>query len=476
MSGTTSVPQPVFGPTGYAAPTQQDILAGVQADVNAALGGGVNPALSTPQGQLASSFAAIIADKDDQFLALTSGVDPAFATGRMQDGIARVYYITRLPALSTVVQCTCTGTVNTFIPSRALAQAADGNLYACVSGGFITSTGIVSLEFSCVTTGPIACPATTLNSIYNGITGWDSITNPQDGVIGQDVETPGQFELRRQQLVFNNAVGSVPAVQASVLTVPGILDAYTTDNITGAPLILDGITIPTNALYVCVSGGDPIAVATAIWKKKMPGCPMAGNTTVVVQDTNSGYSLPYPSYSIIFQTAIPQEFVFTVTISNSAAVPSTVATLVQNAVLNAFSGSDGGPRARIGSTVHAARFYTGVAALGTWANIVTIKIGSTGQPMATFIASMSGSVMTVTSIISGAIGVNQTVKGAGLADNVLVSSFGSGSGGTGTYNLSIPQTISSQQCTTIFANLDLVTVGVAHIPTVDPLDITTVLQ
>ena len=47
-------------------PAELDILAGVQADINAAFGGGVNPSLQTPQGQLAQSETAIIGDKNNQ--------------------------------------------------------------------------------------------------------------------------------------------------------------------------------------------------------------------------------------------------------------------------------------------------------------------------------------------------------------------------------------------------------------------------
>jgi hypothetical protein len=228
-------------------------------------------------------------------------------------------------------------------------------------------------------------------------------------------------------------------------------------------------------MYVCVAGGDPNAVAQAIWSRKLPGCPMIGNTTATVLDSNSGYSTP-PAYTIKFQTALPQEFVMLVSISNSTAVPSTAATLIRAAMLLAFSGSDGGPRARIGSTLHAARFYGGVAGLGAWANIVAIKLGSTGAPKATFQASIASTLMTVTSMTSGVIGVGQTIKGAGLADNVLVTSFGSGSGGTGTYNLSLAQTIApAQPCYAIYPDLDLATIGIAHVPTIDPTDITVVL-
>ena len=64
-SFVTNVPFPVLGPTGYSMPAESAILAGVIADFQAAFGGNLNlsltsPAsLTTPQGQLVSSIAAM---------------------------------------------------------------------------------------------------------------------------------------------------------------------------------------------------------------------------------------------------------------------------------------------------------------------------------------------------------------------------------------------------------------------------------
>src|SRR6476619_4069989 len=120
MSGSSSVPQPTLGPLGYILPSEKDILTGVQADLNAALGGNMNPALETPQGQIASTSTAVIGDRNDQFLAITRGVDPAFADGFMQDGIARIYFIERKPALPTTTFLLCTGLTDAAIPVGAL--------------------------------------------------------------------------------------------------------------------------------------------------------------------------------------------------------------------------------------------------------------------------------------------------------------------------------------------------------------------
>ena len=89
----TNVPAVTFGTNGFQAPAEQDILTGVMADINAAFGGGLNQSLSSPQGQLATSIAAIIGSCNDAFVNLTNQMNPAFADGRFQDGIAEIYFL-----------------------------------------------------------------------------------------------------------------------------------------------------------------------------------------------------------------------------------------------------------------------------------------------------------------------------------------------------------------------------------------------
>src|SRR5262245_9718188 len=106
---TTNVPSVQFTPTGLVVPQESAVLSGVQADINEAFGGGVNPALETPQGQLASSQTAIIGDANAVFAEFVNQVNPDTASGFMQDAIARIYFLDRHPALPTVVECVCVG-------------------------------------------------------------------------------------------------------------------------------------------------------------------------------------------------------------------------------------------------------------------------------------------------------------------------------------------------------------------------------
>lgn len=72
------------------------------------------------------------------------------------------------------------------------------------------------------------------------------------------------------------------------------------------------------------------------------------------------------------------------------------------------------------------------------------------QPVqsASFTGSVTGSVLTVSALSSGAINVGDVLSGTGVPANVTVASRGTGTGGTGTYNLSASLSVSSEAMTT----------------------------
>lgn len=375
---TTSVPAVQFTPTGLVLPAESAVLAGVQADINTAFGGGVNPALETPQGQIASSTTAIIGEANNTFAQFVNQVNPDFADGTMQDAIGRIYFINRNPAIPTAVQCDCVGLVGTVIPVGAQAQDTAGNRYLSTAGGTIPAGGTISLPFACTVAGPTACPTGTLTQIYQAIPGWDTINNPGNGVPGALVESRADFAYRRQQSVALNAHGSLASIYAAVFNVANVLDVYVTENTTSSSVNVGSTNYPVapHSLYVAVVGGASADIANAIWSKKDVGCDYNGNTSVIVTDT-SGYSVPYPTYTVKYQIPAALPILFAVQIKNSPSLPSNIVTLVQNAIVGAFNGTDGGQRARIGSTIFASRFYAPVALIGPSVSILSILLGPT---------------------------------------------------------------------------------------------------
>jgi uncharacterized phage protein gp47/JayE len=372
----SSVPPINWLPSGPVVPDESAIFDGVMADTNAAFGGGMNTTnLSSPQGQLSQSTTAIIGAKNDDMLEVVNGVDPDKADGRFQDAIGRIYFIDRNPAEPTTVVATCLGAANTPIPVGTKAKATDGNLYMCTQAGIIPASGTIDLQFACTVTGPIPCPANSL-SVSQAIPGLDRVTNANPGVIGSDVESRADFENRRSQSVALNSKGSVPSVRGAVLNVTNVLDAYVTDNPTNAPATIGGVVVGPNTLYVCTAGGASQDIGSAIWTKKSPGCNTQGNTQVTVDDTD-GYTPPFPQFTIRYDTAASLPILFLVQIANDSTLPANITQLAQQAIANAFSGADGGQRARIGRRILASRFYIGVENIDPNVELLSIQIGTT---------------------------------------------------------------------------------------------------
>lgn len=468
---TTNVPQPTFGANGFEVPSEEAILEGVQADINAAFGGDLNPALDTPQGQLASSMAAIISNADQLFQSITRQSDPAYASGRWQDAIGRIYFLSRNPSEPTAVQATCTGAEGVIVPVGATALATDGNIYTCTEEGTFTNTGTMVLPFACNVPGPIPCPAGSLNQIYQAIPGWDSINNLSDGTLGNNTESRAEFETRRAASVALNSIGSIPSVLGAVLEVDNVLDAYVTENVNDSPATIGGVLLAAHSIFVAAVGGAAADVARAIWSKKAPGCAYNGNTTVTVEDSGSGYQPPYPSYEVTYETPESLQIFFAVNIANNAGVPADAVTLIQNAILAAFSGSDGGARARIGSTVYASRYYSGVAALGAWVQIIAIDVSSINSATATFTGDIAGTALTVSGV-TGTIAIGQTV-GDALGNVAPGTKIVSGAGAN--WVVSVTQTVASQAMKTALPNLNSTPVNIDQVPTISAANIAVTL-
>lgn len=414
-AGTTNVPPISWGTAGPITPSGPAILAGVQSDYNVAFAVTFNWNGSTPQGQLASSIAAAINNCYQLVVYYANQVDPAYAQGRMQDAIGHIFpgpTFNRLPAQPTTLQVSCSG-ANAILPAGPTTYATiydgNGNLYQCTGAGQLPSGGgSITLSFACTDPGPIAVPNSV--QIYQSIPGWDS-ASVVSGVVGQNVETSQQFELRRQASVAANSTNKNDAVLGALLNgnVPGVVDAYVIDNPSNESATIGGVLIPANTQYIAVSGGAASAVAQAIFSKKTPGIPLyQGNASATVADSNPLYAPPAPTYTISWEIPAALQVYFSVNIINSSSVPSNAVSTVQQAIINAFTGANSG---------------------------------------ASFTGSISGNTLTVTAVTSGTIAVDQMISGIGVAVGTTITGLGTGGGNAGTYMVSAAQTVASTTIT-----------------------------
>ncbi|KSW22628.1 MULTISPECIES: baseplate J/gp47 family protein [unclassified Pseudomonas] len=384
---TSNVPSVVIDANGITLPQETDILTGVQADINQAFGGGVNPGLTTPQGQIAQTTTAIIGDKNDQIAEVVNNVDPDKADGRWQDAIGRIYFLERIAASGTVVTGTCTGLVGTVIPAGSAAQDTNGYIYFSLADATIPASGSVDVDFQNSAAGPIACPIGNLAKIYSAVPGWDRVENLAAGTLGTDVESRADFEYRRKLSVAANGMNSTQSILGRVLAVTDVLDAFVVDNPSGSIVNYGATSYPlaAHSVYVAVVGGAAADVAAAIWRKKSLGCNYNGDTSYVIEDSE-GYEKPYPQYTVTWKTPDATPAFFKIQIATDPLLPANIVDLVRTAVVNSFNGADGGSRARIGSTIYAGRYYAGVAAVNANVNIESITMGFTSAAAAVSLA------------------------------------------------------------------------------------------
>lgn len=190
---------------------------------------------------------------------------------------------------------------------------------------------------------------------------------------------------------------------------------------------------------ITVSGGIVVAVTLTYG-----GVGYTASDALTTANTNLGGT--GSSFSVVASTVASssgfQCDVFSVSTGSVGAVTVTTdgSGYAVNDLLSASSEDIGGVNGIIGAigSVTAGNFYT---------NSTTAYVT----------ASISGTVMTVTAVSAGTIVVGQTVFGTGVTENTTITSFGSGSGGVGTYNVSASQTVASTSisCIGVFRDTPL---------------------
>jgi hypothetical protein len=102
---------------------------------------------------------------------------------------------------------------------------------------------------------------------------------------------------------------------------------------------------------------------------------------------------------------------------------------------------DGTPRTSTNIVLSAATSFSAAA------EIITQALGVTGPAGAVFTGSIATTTLTVTAVSTGAIVLGQEVRGGTVAAGTIITAFGTGTGGNGTYTVSTSQTVASASLT-----------------------------
>lgn len=347
----------------------------------------IDPALNLSSNQPLAQANAIFAKKAAEIWELAevayNGFDRDSAEGRLLDNVGSLVGTPREAARKSEVTCTvnvnagfsaAAGTMMANVTGQASVKFVNKSTVSSVGGGDVTAI------FEAVDYGPVVANAGTLTQITSPVTGWNSITNPTDAVIGALEEADTAYRQRQDDELAAGGASTVDAIRVDLLQVNGVQQAYVFEN---TSLTTDDTGLPGKAIEAVIYDGaipaaDDEEIAQAIWDTKPSGAETYGTDSATAIDSAGNERVVNFSRASLVNVYVK----LTLTI-DSRLFPSNGNDLVKEAV------AVNGNLLNLGDDVY-------VLAVGSWALKVpgvldaVVRVGLTASPSGTSNLSITG--------------------------------------------------------------------------------------
>lgn len=264
-------------------------LSVIQEEINEALRAGISPTLNLSSRSLLGQFVGCVASQIRQVWEATQAVyasmDPNQATGDALTARAELTGTQRDPATASTALMTITLAAGTYPVGTLKVNVINDPTKVFANTAEITTAGatLTNQLFECLTTGPVVAPAGTLTEITTPVVGFSAPTNPDDAVVGSNVETDSALRERRHVSVQKAGASNVDAIRAELLELDDVIYASVLENDTD---VTDANGIPPHSIWALVLGGLDEDIARVIFTEKAAGPGMKGAEVVVVTDAS----------------------------------------------------------------------------------------------------------------------------------------------------------------------------------------------
>lgn len=243
---------------------------------------------SNPDVQLISLFALACADGFSALQLDFNNHSPNFAIGAALSSLVKLNGLQRKVATSSTVVVTLTGTAGTIVTGGIVQDTVAGNRWGLPVAVTIGGGGTVTVTATCQVAGAVNVPIGSVTLIATPTAGWTSVTNAAASAPGEPVEVDSQLRTRQALSVAAPSETLLAGTFAAIAAVPNVT-RYAIDENTGATT--NGNGTPGHSIQAVVEGGDPNAIAQAIFENRGIGCGTFGDVTVAVTDPNTGVTL-----------------------------------------------------------------------------------------------------------------------------------------------------------------------------------------
>jgi hypothetical protein len=268
---------------------------------------------------------------------------------------------------------------------------------------------------------------------------------PDFGFVGAAYEAPSITQDAQECINFYPEIDPTKAQGER-----GIVALYPTPGLEAVALFpnqeeVRGLRTLSGGTQVVAVCGDFVYALESNLTPVMIGQMNTSTGQVGIVDNGVNVYIVDDSYRYTWFISTPSSAIFTGSISGTTLTVTSVQSgtiaigqaifgqgMAQNTVITAFGTGSGG---------------TGTYTVSDSQTVASTVINSTASP-AIVTGSISGTTLTVSAVTSGTLKIGQTIEGSGVTDGTIITAFGSGSGGAGTYTVSASQSVSS---TTIYA-------------------------
>jgi hypothetical protein len=286
----------------------------------------------TPQGVLITAETESRISIARNNAALANQINPNYAGGIFLDAIWALLGGERLVQTFTTVLVNLTGVQNTLIPSDVLLTNTDGDIFQIFSSINLDDFGLGQAYFIAQQGGPIPALAGNVSTIYRGVLGLETATNPNDGILGVETESDDLARKRRNNTLALQGSASLEAISSGLYDIQSVTSLRALENPTASVVIVEGVTMQPHSFYFSVAGGTDLDVATTIFNKKSGGAGYtnSASSSPVTVNIEGPYGVIYP---VSFDRPDQLQILVKVTVRPNN-TPIDITTAVRQAVLD----------------------------------------------------------------------------------------------------------------------------------------------
>lgn len=274
-------------PSGFIAPSVQDLLALIEADQLAEMAADLDVSADSPFGQNNGIFAFYLAQGWEALAACFNGFDPDAAEALLLTMLCKLTGTPRPSATRSIVPCDVTAASGTTLIA--------GTHFASVSGkpdikftpkeDFVSAVDGITHGVLWVSerTGPVQAPDTQLNVIATPVVGWTSIANTSDAFPGSLVATDPQLRLLRAKELTRAGSSTVDAIAAKLVVLLEDIPAASVAPFNNVTSDYDENGLPPKSFEMVL--WDPSSsisndqIAQTIWNSKPAGIESYGSVS-----------------------------------------------------------------------------------------------------------------------------------------------------------------------------------------------------